>query len=533
MRLQRQSRRRQVIPRSSLAVLVTIFGSIAAFSQNEARPRARDVGIKVGVLSPGPLNAITDVAGVKVGHTTLVRGENIRTGVTAILPHGGNLFREKVPGAVFIGNAFGKLIGSTQVNELGEIETPILLTSTLSTPKVADALISYMLAQKGNEDVLSVNPLVGETNDGYLNDIRSRPITEQDVFAAITGAREGSVEEGCVGAGTGTVAFGFKAGIGTSSRRLPASLGGYTVGVLVQSNFGGILTILGAPVGRELGKYYLKDSVERGNGNIVAQSADGSIMIVVATDAPIDHRNLSRLAARAMMGVGRTGSSGSNGSGDFVIAFSTAAQLRVTGKTQSLPKNALSNDSISPLFEAVIEATEEAIYNSLFRAHNTFGNNHNVQALPLKETLDVLRKYNPLAEVRPMTKSDYVERLRAIARDIAALKPEFPQLVDFSVAKDIQIDDEHFDISYAYHTHQARHVGGWTSGVPNPDDDGVWFFIDFHDADDVSQIHTQPEYIEMRLGSKIVEFLILEGAKTRSVDGRIQGILEAHGAHLP
>jgi D-aminopeptidase len=278
--------------------------ALLAHCQTEGRPRARDLGIKVGVLSPGPLNAITDVTGVKVGHTTLVQGENVRTGVTAILPHGGNLFKEKVPGAVFIGNAFGKLIGSTQVNELGEIETPILLTSTLSTPKVADALITYMLNVKGNESVQSVNPLVGETNDGYLNDIRSRPIMPEDVFAAIHNAKDGPVEEGCVGAGTGTIAFGFKGGIGTSSRKLPATLGGYTVGVLVQSNFGGILTINGAPVGRELGAYYLKNYVE---GD---KRADGSIMIIVATDAPIEHRNLNRLAARAMMGLARTGSSG-------------------------------------------------------------------------------------------------------------------------------------------------------------------------------------------------------------------------------
>jgi len=360
-----------------------------AHSQTEARPRARDLGIKVGVLSPGPLNAITDVAGVKVGHTTLVHGDNVRTGVTAILPHGGNLFKERVPGAVFIGNAFGKLIGSTQVNELGEIETPILLTSTLSIPKVADALITYMLNMKGNESVQSVNPLVGETNDGYLNDIRSRPITPEDVFAAIRNAKDGPVEEGCVGAGTGTIAFGFKGGIGTSSRKLPGALGGYTVGVLVQSNFGGILTINGAPIGRELGQYYLKNYVE---GD---KRADGSIMIVVATDAPIEHRNLYRLASRAMMGLARTGSSGSNGSGDFVIAFSTAPEVRVYfDNPRYEPKSLLSNESMSPLFEAVIEATEEAIYNSLFQAHDMTGRGHAVKALPLKETLEILRKYN-------------------------------------------------------------------------------------------------------------------------------------------
>jgi D-aminopeptidase len=331
---------------------------------------------------------------VKVGQTTLIRGDSIRTGVTAVLPHDGNLFQEKVPGAVFVGNAFGKLIGSTQVNELGEIETPILLTSTLSTPKVADALVSYILGLKGNEEVQSVNPLVGETNDGHLNDIRSRPVSEQDVFDAIRNAKDGPVDEGVVGAGTGTVAFGFKGGIGTSSRRLPKSLGGYTVGVLVQTNFGGILTISGAPVGRELGMYYLKDSASARSDDR-SKVADGSIMIVVATDAPIEHRNLSRLGARAMMGLGRTGSSGSNGSGDFAIAFSTAKEMRIKfGAGEYQPGTLLGNESMSPLFEAVIEATEEAIYNSLFRAHDVTGRGHTIKALPLKETLEVLRKYN-------------------------------------------------------------------------------------------------------------------------------------------
>ena len=378
-----------------LAIAAWLVLSTLCLGQNDSRPRAREVGIKVGVLPPGPLNAITDVAGVKVGHTTIVRGDNIRTGVTAILPHGGNLFKEKVPGAVFIGNAFGKLIGSTQVNELGEIETPILLTSTLATPKVADALISYMLGVKGNEDVQSVNPVVGETNDGYLNDIRARPITEQDVFAAIANAKEGPVEEGCVGAGTGTIAFGFKGGIGTSSRRLPASRGGYTVGVLVQTNFGGILTINGAPVGRELGNYYLKEDVEARSSSSKhgSQTADGSIMIIVATDAPIEHRNLERLAARALLGLGRTGSSGSNGSGDFVIAFSTAPGVRIQSGSSQSQSTLLTNENLSPLFEAVIEATEEAIYNSLFRARDTSGRGHTVKALPLKETLEILRKY--------------------------------------------------------------------------------------------------------------------------------------------
>src|SRR3989441_660078 len=299
-------------------LLVTVLVMTEGATQEKPRPRAREAGVIVGVLQPGPLNAITDVGGVSVGHTTLSRGDNVRTGVTAILPHSTNLFREKVPGAVFIGNAFGKLAGSTQVNELGEIETPIMLASTLNVPGVADALIDYMLALSGNEDVQSINPLVGETNDGYLNDIRGRHVGREEVFAAIKNARGGSVEEGAVGAGTGTVAFGFKGGIGTSSRKLPVSLGGYTIGVLVQTNFGGILTINGAPVGKELGQYYLKDQTEA--------PPRGSCMIVIGTDAPIDARNLNRIAARSMLGMGRTGSSAANGSGDYAIAFSTVRQ---------------------------------------------------------------------------------------------------------------------------------------------------------------------------------------------------------------
>lgn len=380
----------------TMAVLMAV--NALSFAQTEQRPRAREIGIRVGVLQTGPENAITDISGVLVGQTTIIKGDSVRTGVTAVLPHGGNLFQEKVPGAVFVGNAFGKLIGSTQVNELGEIETPVLLTSTLSTARVADALITYMLGLPGNENVRSVNPLVGETNDGYLNDIRSRPITEQDVIAAIKNAKAGPVEEGCVGAGTGTVAFGFKGGIGTSSRKLPAALGGYTVGVLVQTNFGGILQIAGAPVGRELGRYYLKDYLEgekRGSAAVAPdQNPNGSIMIVVATDAPIRHRNLKRLAARAMMGLGRTGFSGSNGSGDFVIAFSTAPTLRINASAPTQTGAELGNESMSPLFEAVIEATEEAIYNSLFRACDMTGvDGHTIKALPLKQTLEILRRY--------------------------------------------------------------------------------------------------------------------------------------------
>ena len=368
--------------------------------QENKRPRAREAGVIVGVLSTGPLNSITDVAGVAVGHSTIVKGENVRTGVTAILPHGGNLFREKVPGAVFIGNAFGKLAGSTQVNELGEIETPIMLTSTLNVPRVADATIDYMLALPGNEDVQSINPLVGETNDGFLNDIRGRYVGREEVFAAIKNARGGAVEEGAVGAGTGTVAFGWKGGIGTASRKLPQNLGGYTVGVLVQTNFGGILTINGAPVGRELGKYYLKEQLGASSDSPTpSDRADGSIIIVIATDAPIDHRNLQRLAARSMMGLARTGSAGSNGSGDYAIAFSTALDLRIRNLPNELTKPSaarLSNEAMSPLFLAVIEATEEAIYNSLFRATTTTGRGHTVEALPIDRTLEILRKHGAL-----------------------------------------------------------------------------------------------------------------------------------------
>jgi D-aminopeptidase len=376
-----------------------VASDVAMFGQTDARPRVRDLGVQVGVLAPGPLNAITDVAGVKVGQTTLIRGDNIRTGVTAILPHGGNLYRERVPGAVFLGNAYGKLAGSTQVNEMGEIETPILLTATDSVPRVADAVITYTFNIKGNENVLSVNPLVGETNDGWLSDIRSRPITPEDVFAAINNASAGPVEEGVVGAGTGTIAFSWKGGIGTSSRRLPASLGGYTVGVLVQTNFGGNLVIAGVPVGKELGKVYPEIASAENDtvGYSARQTPDGSCMIVVATDAPLDHRNLSRLAARAMMGLARTGSSESNGSGDYVIAFSSSPDVRIeAGDAVYRPKELLGNESMSPLFEAVIEATEEAIYNSMFKAHDVTGNGHTVKALPLLETVDLLKKHNAI-----------------------------------------------------------------------------------------------------------------------------------------
>jgi D-aminopeptidase len=383
------------------AVLLAAFAAAqnkttTATSPPTTRPRASDLGLKVGVLPTGPLNAITDVAGVEVGQTTIIRGDNIRTGVTAILPHTGNLYREKVPGAIFVGNGFGKLAGSTQVEEMGDIETPILLTSTTSVPRVADAVISYMLALPGNEDVLSINPVVGETNDGWLSDIRGRHITPDDVFAAIKNAKGGPVEEGAVGAGTGTVVFGWKGGIGTSSRRLPASLGGYTVGVLVQTNFGGVLTIAGAPVGQELGQYYLRKELQAASGaGNVKDKADGSCMVVVATDAPLDARNLKRLAARALLGVARTGSSASNGSGDYAIAFSTALQVRIHSSDKAPTRNVevMTNDAMSPLFEAVIEAAEEAVYNSMFKATTTTGNGHTIEALPIDKTVEILKEH--------------------------------------------------------------------------------------------------------------------------------------------
>src|SRR5215204_2900085 len=382
-------------------ICVLIFVCLmASSSQTQNRPRAREVGVAVGVLPTGPLNAITDVEGVLVGHTTVIRGDNIRTGVTAILPHGGNLFREKVPGAVFVGNGFGKLAGSTQVNELGEIETPIILTSTLAVPRSADHLISYMLSLPGNENVQSINPLVAETNDGFLNDIRGRHIALDDVVSAIKNAKPGGVDEGSIGAGTGTVAFGWKGGIGTSSRKLPANLGGYTVGVLVQTNFGGVLSIDGVPIGKELGKYYLKEasgSTDPRSEIRNPQSADGSIIIVIATDAPLDHRQLDRLAERSMSGLARTGSAMTNGSGDYAIAFSTAAENRIkplSGGAKVRNVQVVANDAISPLFLAVIEATEEAIYNSLFRATTVTGKDkRTVEALPLEQTMTILRKY--------------------------------------------------------------------------------------------------------------------------------------------
>jgi len=386
------------MPLRFLAVLALWLVIVAVAAQTTiptARPRAFNLGLRIGVLPTGPLDSITDVAGVEVGHTTIIRGDDVRTGVTAILPHPGNLFPDKVPGAVFVGNAFGKLVGSTQVNELGEIETPILLTSTLSVPRVADALIDYMLDLPGNEDVESVNPLVGETNDGYLNDIRGRHITREDVLAAIKNAKSGPVEEGSVGAGTGTVAFGFKGGIGTSSRRLPPQLGGYTVGVLVQTNFAGVLTIAGAPVGRELGRYYLHEELHEGGS--ATPRGNGSVMVVIATDAPVDARNLQRMA-RAMLGLGRTGAAGSNGSGDYVIAFSSALPVRIGSEARASSQHSevLPNDAMSPLFLAVIEATEEAVYNSLLQATTMSGRGHTVEALPVEKTVEILKKYGAI-----------------------------------------------------------------------------------------------------------------------------------------
>jgi len=384
------------LPRSTFRVLPLLGLAAAPLAGQAPRPRARDVGIVVGVLPPGPLDAITDVDGVRVGHATVIRGDSINTGVTAILPHAGNVFREKVAAAIVVGNGFGKLAGSTQVNELGELESPIVLTCTLCVPRAADAVLTYLLGLPGNNDVRSANAVVAETNDGFLNDIRVRAITPEDVLAAIRTASPGAVGEGAVGAGRGTVAFGWKGGIGTASRRLPLELGGWTVGALVQSNFGGVLTIAGAPVGRELGQYYLKDVGAR-HAAPLHLPGDGSIIIVVATDAPLDHRQLERLGRRALAGLARTGSSMTNGSGDYVVAFSTRRGKPVEGGEgrsrliDTLP--VVTNDAMSPLFEAVIEATEEAIYNSLLRAETVRGYRGTVRALPLDSTLAVLKRF--------------------------------------------------------------------------------------------------------------------------------------------
>jgi D-aminopeptidase len=368
-----------------LLVLLLPAASATRAQTSNGRPRARDLGVSPGTLTPGPLNAITDVSGVRVGHTTVVEGDTVRTGVTAILPHGGNLFQEKVAGAVFVGNAFGKLAGSTQVQELGTIETPIVLTNTLSVGTAVDAVVRWTLAQPGNANARSVNALVGETNDGYLSDIRGLHVTREHVIAAITGARTGAVDEGTTGAGTGTIAFGWKGGIGTSSRTVRITGDSWTVGVLVQSNYGGKLAIDGVPVWKELSP---------GTGTAgTAATPDGSCMIVIATDAPVDAHTLQRLAARAVFALARTGSTYSNGSGDFAIAFSTHPSQRVTSAPGPQPRMAVPTDSVSILFEAVLDATEEAVDNSLLRATDVSANGRTIRALPIEALKAVLRKY--------------------------------------------------------------------------------------------------------------------------------------------
>ena len=378
-----------------MAMVVALGGSEPGWAQG-ARPRARDIGVAPGVFQPGRLNAITDVAGVRVGQTTVIVGDSVRTGVTAILPHGGNPFLDRVPAAVVVGNGHGKLLGTTQVAELGELESPIVLTCTLCVWKAADALVAWMLKQPGMAAVRSVNPLVGETNDGGLSVIQHRPITAEDVRSALATARDGPVEEGSVGAGTGTIAFGWKGGIGTSSRRLPSSLGGWTVGVLVQSNYGGILQILGVPIGKELSQYSFRRDVA-GDGGA------GSIMIVVATDAPLDNRNLERLAKRALLGLGRTGSFMGNTSGDYVIAFSTHPAVRrpvpdLAARRDSVAatRRVLANQEMPGLFEASVEATEEAIYNSLFKATTVSTKVGTAEALPIDTVRELLLKYRAI-----------------------------------------------------------------------------------------------------------------------------------------
>ena len=358
---------------------------MTSFSQKNQR--TRDFGIEIGVLPTGPENAITDVPGVSVGHHTLVKGDHIRTGVTAILPHGGNIFQQKVPAAIYIGNGFGKLTGISQVQELGNLETPIILTNTLSVPMGIQATVKYTLGLEGNEKVGSVNAVVGETNDGYLNDIRGMHVNETHVLSAINAAKSGPVTEGNVGAGTGTIAFGFKGGIGTASRVLPQTLGGYTVGVLVQTNFGGVLTIDGAPVGKKLERYPFSQAI---------QKSDGSCMMVVLTDAPLDARQLERVAKRAMMGLARTGGIASNGSGDYVIAVSTAESMRIPYQTkeQTDKGDVLRNDAMSPIFMATIEATEEAIINSMLAAETMTGRDgHTIEKLPMDNVLPILKEH--------------------------------------------------------------------------------------------------------------------------------------------
>jgi len=364
-----------------LSAGVFLGGEVCA----EERPRIRDLGVSPGVLSPGKWNAITDVAGVRVGHKTLVEGDSIRTGVTAILPHGGNVFQKKVPAAVYVGNGFGKAAGFLQVRELGNLETPIVLTNTLAVGISVDAVVGWTLAQPGNEGVRSVNAVVGETNDGGLNDIRARRVTGKDVAAAIEAAKDGPVLEGSVGAGTGTAALGWKGGIGASSRVLPSRLGGYTVGVLVQSNFGGILTIDGVRVGEKLGRYDFRESIEPG-----ASSEKGSCMIVIATDAPLSSRNLERLARRAVLGLARAGSYMSNGSGDFVIAFSTKNLEDYSPSARTRVVEEVQNDFVSPLFLAAVESVEEAVYNSLTKATTVTANGKTLEAIPIDRLRAIL-----------------------------------------------------------------------------------------------------------------------------------------------
>jgi D-aminopeptidase len=383
-------KRHRVSPYRTLLACAGALLALTAAAAQDARPRARELGVAPGVFQPGRLNAITDVAGVRVGHATIVEGDRVRTGVTAILPHGGNLFQDKVPGAVFVGNAFGKLAGSTQVDELGTIETPVLLTNTLSVGVAVAAAAAWTLAQPGNADVRSVNAVVGETNDGGLNDIRGQHVTKDHVLAAIAGAREGPVEEGSIGAGTGTQCFGWKGGIGTASRIVPAGAEPYVLGVLVQTNFGGVLTIDGVPVGKLLGRYAFGPAAP---DQADAAPADGSCMIVVATDAPLDARDLKRLAARAVFGLARTGSSFSHGSGDYAIAFSTAPGMRTRmGDRVPSARTILPSDGVSPLFQAALEATEEAVYNSLFRATTMTGNGRTVDAIPLDRVRELLAR---------------------------------------------------------------------------------------------------------------------------------------------
>ncbi|HEY1165241.1 MAG TPA: P1 family peptidase [Chitinophaga sp.] len=375
-------------------ILITVLVLTLLQTTNaQTNKRAREWGLRIGVMPTCQWNAITDVPGVKVGHTTLIKGDSIRTGVTAILPYDGNIFQQKVPAAVFVGNGFGKLAGSTQVAELGNLETPVVLTNTLNVPVAMNALIEYTLQQKGNEKVQSVNAVVGETNDSWLNDIRKQAVSKEDVLQALQHAQTGPVAEGCVGAGTGTICFGFKGGIGTSSRKLPQQLGGYMIGVLVQTNFGGVLQIDGAPVGEELGQFDFSDHLKN--------NVDGSCMIVIATNAPLDSRNLQRLAKRAFMGLAKTGGIASNGSGDYVIAFSTADSVRIpyapVSPIQSIP--VLHNEYVTPLFMAAIEATEEAIINSLFAATTMKGKDgHIIQAIPMDKVKNILQQYNRIKE---------------------------------------------------------------------------------------------------------------------------------------